>query len=123
MKTQTLIQNIVGMLLAVSCSYAAQAADAPAATTGEAVQAPASSQECIPPSFSICTISESCNDGDSYYELKTTFQSVDSIYVDNADTECGLNDDAAADALKKLESQAQDLKEAGLCKVIINNID
>ena len=79
--------------------------------------------ECVPPSFSICTISRTCVDSDSLYELKTTFQSVDSIDVDNSDTDCGLNDDAAAAALKKLESQAEELKEAGLCKVVINNIE
>lgn len=91
--------------------------------TAVSLASPAQAQaddSCVPASSVICTIQSdgACN---PTYQLRTTFQSVDSIYLYDP---AGTCQPAAADikaALAKLDAQAQALKNAGVCKIVIND--
>ena len=102
----------------------------------------------IPPSSIICTIDSSCDHrpdagrGLSYQLSTSTESQVQSVNVDNGEvtrrwdesgyfssastsniSKCKADPALAAAAMKKLMNTAQQLKDAGVCKAIINNID
>jgi hypothetical protein len=79
---------------------------------------------CIPEEAVICTIDSFCdNNTTAYYQLKTSYQKVNVINVDaNISGVCQVSRDSGA-ALEKLKAQAEQLRQAGVCKVVINNIE
>ena len=79
----------------------------------------AKDNSCIPPESVVCTISSYCNfyQGVSYVQLKTTYEVINRIELGNKD--CVFNAKELRVALGKLERQAEQLKAAGSCHVIV----
>jgi len=94
------------------------------ATMGITSIALADDNVCAPESAIICTISavrdaSNCD----YYQLRTTYQLISNIFVDVNSCSDNIDPDKANAALLKLQANAQALKDAGICKVIINNVN
>jgi len=83
-----------------------------------------SAPECIPAEAVVCTINSYCDSQTTaYYALSTSVQTINRISVDaGVAGSCQVSSTLAPAALAKLEAEAQQLKDAGVCKVIINTI-
>jgi len=84
--------------------------------------ADATSQQCVPSDSVLCTIDKVYAGYSLYYELRTTLQSVSSIYVGDMESDSTVDSTVAQPALAKLVSQANQLKAVGVCNLVINNI-
>lgn len=83
---------------------------------------------CIPPKSVLCQINTVClkdmfHYDHAYYRLSTTFEAVSTIAVGNDKVDCFVDDTAGKRALAKLTAEAEQLKAAGACSVVINNIE
>lgn len=77
----------------------------------------------VPEGSIVCVISQTCVSNTMYYELSTTFQKINSINVDAGEPNlCVAGRSKGAIALAKLKAQAKELLEAGVCKVVMDNI-
>ena len=79
---------------------------------------------CVPPQSVLCSLSAECGpDNNGYYVLSTTFQRVASIMVQNdPNAQCEFKSKSAPAVLAKLKGEANQLKAAGACSIIIDNI-
>jgi hypothetical protein len=73
--------------------------------------------QCVPESAVVCRI---YFDGGSLYRLEITFQSINEISIWDSGRPSSKLKKAA---LVKLETQAQQLLSAGVCKIIMNDIE
>jgi hypothetical protein len=83
----------------------------------------ADTPSCVPNDSVVCTISAFCDQNTMYYSLKTTFQDIDTTYVDaGSGTTCQVDAKLGSAAHTKLKAQAQQLISAGACKLVIDNL-
>lgn len=81
------------------------------------------SRDCVPETSVVCVISQSCVSNTMYYELSTTFQKINSINVDAGEPGlCVAGRSRGSLAMGKLKTQAKELLDAGVCKVVMDNI-
>lgn len=85
----------------------------------------ANEEECgVPKESVLCTISSTCEGSYGYYQLRTTFQLVSEINVDGGAQDCTISSDATVTtpAHQKLATLAQQLKSAGVCAFVVDNL-
>jgi hypothetical protein len=100
---------VVGILSIAACSQSVLADDL-----------------CVPASAVVCSIDSSGQYTNATYTLKTTFEIIKSIVVQSQGPNAvwGQADPVLGKAaLAQLETQAQELKKAGVCAIVINNIE